>query len=63
MNKNIFDSLEVFNPEPEKTVAPKVTATKKEQNQRTQELRAAYGANVEKPNQKNPLGSKTHKSN
>lgn len=63
MNKNIFDNLEVFNPEPEKIVAPKTTVTKKEQTQRTQELREAYGANVEKPNQKNPQGSKTYKSN
>lgn len=62
MNKNLFDSLEVFAPFEEKVIVQETKPLKKQQNLVKQNLRENYQTEVQKPGQSNKLGNKTIRS-
>lgn len=62
MQRNIFESLEVFAPEEKPVLQSKPVVTKKERKSSETELKQGYSTHVQKPNQPNQKGSKTIKS-
>lgn len=62
MQRNIFDSLEVYAPEEKQALPSKPVVTKRERKASETELRQAYSTQVQKPNKPNQKGSKTIKS-
>lgn len=62
MQRNIFDSLEVYAPEEKQVLPNKPVVTKKERKASETELRQIYSTEVQKPNKSNQKGSKTIKS-